>query len=157
MGKTPTTRTRKAVAPKQSKGLRFRTQFNETYQGDAGEEMDSQSLTVPDMDIGIRQLIINNSRGIENDIYEMPENYTEDMEIPTYTDMSELWEAKMDLEDQRKELQEKVNKELKEEKKPLKTAKKDLKKEVKEEQNDDKVVESQNLPVDKVDKPTPKP
>lgn len=70
-------------------------------------------MTVPNMSLTLKQLILNHTRGISSDIINREGEYF-DTEIPRFDDITEMVEHKEDLLIQKKELEEKIHKELNE-------------------------------------------
>lgn len=79
--------------------MKVQTQFDESYQGSPGREMDPTSQTVPDMGISLQQLLINHTRGLPSPSMVREAHYFEDLEIPNIEDL-------VDLQDQRRFLSE---------------------------------------------------
>lgn len=66
----------------------MKTQFNPSYKGTKGDTNNLPSLTVPDMNIGIKQLLKNHTRGISSNIKLHEPQYFE-TEIPNFIDQVE--------------------------------------------------------------------
>lgn len=84
----------------------FKTQFNPNYKPTEGETNVGDSMTVPDMSLSIRELLINHSRGVSLNVNQ-PEPQYFDMEIPNFIDLTDreaykemLLEKKLQLDEQ---------------------------------------------------------
>lgn len=91
---------------------RFKTQFNPTYKGSPGTTYTQPSQTCPDMNLTVKQLLINHTRGIPSNVKIYDPQYFEDQEIPNFVDKTELHDytqslksTQIDLEDQIREEQ----------------------------------------------------
>lgn len=71
------------------KKRRIRIQFDLDYPATAGKEMDEKSLTVPDMNLTVRQLLENHVRGVDGKVKVSEPLYFE-TEIPTIKDMTDI-------------------------------------------------------------------
>lgn len=80
--------------------MKLRMQFDETYQGHPGIEMDPTSETVPDMGISLKQLLINHTRGLPSTAKMYEAQYFEDLEIPNIDDLVDLQDARRFLSEQ---------------------------------------------------------
>lgn len=86
---------------------KFRTQFTADYQGSQGEINNLESVTIPDMNLTIRQLLINHTRGIGSDeIYK--EGIYSDIEIPRFTDLNDMEDYKEMLLQKQEELEAQI-------------------------------------------------
>lgn len=95
-GKKKTTR-RKAVKPKQ-----FQTAFD--YIPTEGEINEEPSMTVPDMALSVKDLLMNHVRGANSDLIEM-EGHFFDMEIPVFEDLTDIQAYKEELERKKQEIE----------------------------------------------------
>lgn len=68
---------------------RYRVQFDFGYKGSKGKKMDPTSKTVPDMNLTIRQLLENHTRGKTNEVQVKQPLYFE-VDIPTITDITDV-------------------------------------------------------------------
>ena len=85
--------------------MKFRTQFDDSYQGSPGSKQSSDSQTVPDMGISLRQLLINHSRGLPSNVF-MREGHYFDTEIPQIDDLTDIRDARADLELRKKRFED---------------------------------------------------
>jgi len=85
--------------------MKFKTQFNSSYQGDPGSEQSSETQTVPDMGISLKQLLLNHSRGLPSNVA-MREGHYFDSEIPQIDDLTDLQDARRNLELRQKRLED---------------------------------------------------
>lgn len=92
----------KKKAPEQGHKLpRFRVQFdiNMKPQGDAPDAYNQKSLTVPDLNLTVRQMVDNYTRGIDQETTTNEPLYF-DMDIPTFEDFADVYEYREFLEQQ---------------------------------------------------------
>ena len=77
---------------------KIRKQFNDPMKNVTGEVNNMPSMTVPDMNLSIQQLLKNHTRGVHSDVhdYGADEGYFED-EIPQITDITELKDRRAEL------------------------------------------------------------
>lgn len=68
---------------------KFRTQYDDTYEGVKGEKNDMESLTVPDDCLSLRQLMINHTRGIGGTAVHRAGIFTGDAVAPRDTDLTD--------------------------------------------------------------------
>lgn len=99
--------------------MKFRTQFEEDYQGSPGKIMDDSTQTVPDMGLSLQQLLINHSRGLPSPVNVLEGQYFEDLEIPQVEDLTDLKFARQELKRQEEVLRARVKDELKEPEAPI--------------------------------------
>lgn len=79
---------------------RFRVQFDFTYTGLDNLDMTSgESETVPDMNLTVRQLLENHTRGIDGNVQAKTPHYFE-TEVPTFKDLTDVDEYKEHLQHQ---------------------------------------------------------
>ena len=89
---------------------RFRTQFNPDYQGTPGKVYEAPSLTVPDQNLSLRQLLHNHTRGIPTNVHvKDPNEGYYDTVIPQITDLNDLADFKEQLEERERQLQKEVD------------------------------------------------
>lgn len=91
---------------------RFSVQFDIFYGGSPGKNMDPESLTVPDMNLTIRQLMENHTRGKGNTVAVKQPVYF-DYTIPQIKDITDIHEFKKQLEDQLNNVEEFIQNDLK--------------------------------------------
>lgn len=84
--------------------MKFRTQFSD-YKGHPGTKMDPSSQTVPDMNLSLRQLLDNYSRGIPTGAAFREGEYFEDEVIPQFDDLVDLQMARENLENRKNDLE----------------------------------------------------
>lgn len=87
---------------------RFRTQWDPDYIPDPGLKCDDPSLTVPDQNLSIKELLIRHSRGIPIGAQFRQGIYTEDEEGPWISDLTELQERREALHLRKQELEQQV-------------------------------------------------
>jgi len=95
---------------KQSSNPRLRKQFQTTPLKFKGETNDLPSLTVPDLTLTIKQLLVNHSRGIQSDVSHNEPMYF-DTEIPIIDDITDLDAFRQDLKEREKALSLKIKQE----------------------------------------------
>jgi len=88
----------------------IRTQFNPKYHGTSQPIPDQSSLTVPDLNMGIRDLLNNHSRGLPLGAYEKKGEYF-DTEIPRFDDLTDMIEYREMLHEKHKDLMAQVENE----------------------------------------------
>ena len=76
------------------------------YKKDMGK-----SLTVPDQNLTIKELLDRHSRGVSLGAPDLQGEYF-DTEVPRFNDLTEMLEYKKDLEEKRKELTKQINAEI---------------------------------------------
>ena len=77
-------------------GSRFAIQFEFEYKGSKGKEMDGESLTVPDLNLNIKQLLENHTRDEIGNIQAKRPLYFE-THIPKITDITDVQALKEQL------------------------------------------------------------
>lgn len=92
--------------------MKFRTQFDEKYTGAPGKIMDDFTQTVPDMNISLQQLLHNHSRGLPIMATFHQGEYFEELEIPQFDDLTDLYEARELLNEQEEALRARLKDEL---------------------------------------------
>ena len=95
---------------KQFSNPRVRKQFQTTPLKFKGETNDQPSLTVPDLTLTIKQLLVNHSRGIQSDVSHNEPMYF-DTEIPIIDDITDLDAFRQDLKAREKALSLKIKQE----------------------------------------------
>lgn len=94
----------------------FRYQFNPDAKIYKGIEQDPVGITVPDMSIGIAQLLDNHSRGLGIANAERRGQYFEDLEIPILQDLNDIAEYKSTFRQRVAEVDAQIRKEIQEKK-----------------------------------------
>lgn len=89
----------------------FQYQFNKDYKY-IGSDQDPLGVTVPDMSIGIAQLLANHTRGIGVNVKQYQGMYFEDEEIPQISDLNDLVERKKALRERYKQIDDQIKEEL---------------------------------------------
>jgi len=89
------------------KSRTIRTQFNPKYHGTSQPIPDQSSLTVPDQNMGIRDLLSNHSRGLPLGAHEREGQYF-DTEIPRFDDLTDMIEYREMLAQKHKELESQI-------------------------------------------------
>lgn len=82
---------------------RYRVQFDISYGGSKGKKMDPDSDTIPDLNLTIRQLIENHTRGKDNDVEVRKPLYLE-FPIPNLQDITDVEEYKINVQHQLKKI-----------------------------------------------------
>lgn len=90
--------------PQQQK-RRIRIQFDLDYEPTKGKEIQGESETVPDMNLTVRQLLENHSRGVDGKVQIQKPLYFE-TEVPTIRDFTDLERYKNQLQNRMDEVQE---------------------------------------------------
>lgn len=62
-----------------------------------GEKTDKPSLTRPNMNLTIKQLLKNHTRGLHNEVHEYPRIFTGEVAVPLFQDMTEFYDWKQNL------------------------------------------------------------
>lgn len=101
---------------------KFMTQFT-NYAGSPGIDVGNDSITKPDMHIGLKQLLINHSRGISSNVKVHPAEYFGDEPLPEIEDLVDAREYVEMLREREKA----INEEIKEAIQNAKKAKDDAK------------------------------
>ena len=84
----------------EAKKNRFSIQFDIEYGGDPGKEMDEENLTTPDMNLTVRQLLENHTRGFDengNPITGVQQPLYFETYVPNMSDMTDVDEYKKSL------------------------------------------------------------
>lgn len=82
----------------------FRTPYSEGYMGSPGEVNSGEVMTEPDLALSVRQLLVNHSRGILTTAKVQEGIFTDDIEIPVFTDITEIQEYREKLKQEEKRL-----------------------------------------------------
>ena len=82
------------------------TQFSD-YKGSQGKTMKQGSETIPDQNMGIRELLDRHSRGVPSGVNSKKGEYF-DTEIVRYEDLTDMIEHKKQLNKQKSELMQKI-------------------------------------------------
>ncbi len=86
---------------------KIRKQFTSKPYDFPGEVNNSPSMTIPDMTLGVKQLLLNHTRGIHSDVgYNEPMYF--DQEIPIINDLTDLDDYRQDLKNREKALNDKI-------------------------------------------------
>ena len=88
------------TSEEKSKLPRIRVQFDITYKGSPGEVNVEPSMTVPDMNLTVRQMLDNYMRSGDPGAVEVGEPMYFDMEIPTFEDFADVQAHREFLEKQ---------------------------------------------------------
>lgn len=83
------------------KKLIFRQQFQDYKE--TGKKMDQTILTQPDMNMSVRELLLNHSRGLPIGATQLKGEYF-DTEIPRFDDITDMFEYKKMLAQKHKDL-----------------------------------------------------
>ena len=84
----------------EAKKNRFSIQFDIEYGGDPGKKMDDKNLTTPDMNLTVRQLLENHTRGFDqngNPITGVQQPLYFETYVPNMADMTDVDEYKKSL------------------------------------------------------------
>tara|TARA_B100001250_G_scaffold115831_1_gene98191 strand:+ start:1031 stop:1405 length:375 start_codon:yes stop_codon:yes gene_type:complete len=85
----------------------IRTQFNPSYGGSPQPLPDTSSITVPDQNMGIRNLLDKHSRGLPLGASQKQGEYF-DTEIPRFDDLTDMIEYREMLANKHKELESQI-------------------------------------------------
>lgn len=107
--------------------MKFKRQFNVKYKRTKGEVNNSPSKTIPDQALTITELLKNHTRGLDSDVKDYKGEYFEDIEIPIFTDLTDMMEYRDNLKQQQADLEAKIEAERAEKKKKDAEHKKTLK------------------------------
>ena len=90
----------------------IRTQFSgKTFQSSGYKKKMGKSMTLPDQNLTIKELLDRHSRGVSLGAPDLQGEYF-DTEVPRFNDLTEMLEYKKDLEQKRKELTKQINAEI---------------------------------------------
>jgi hypothetical protein len=90
----------------------IKTQFSgKTYQSSGYKKKMGKSMTLPDQNLTIKELLDRHSRGVSLGAPDLQGEYF-DTEVPRFNDLTEMLEYKKDLEQKRKELTKQINAEI---------------------------------------------
>ena len=87
--RSETRATKSTQAAKARKQNRIRVQFDIEYPGDPGKKMNQDSETIPDMNLTVRQLLENHTRGVNGQVQVRKPLYFEHP-IPVINDMTDI-------------------------------------------------------------------
>ena len=90
----------------------IRTQFSgKTFQSSGYKKKMGKSMTLPDQNLTIKELLDRHSRGVSLGAPDLQGEYF-DTEVPRFSDLTEMLEYKKELEQKRKELTKQINAEI---------------------------------------------
>lgn len=90
----------------------IRTQFSgKTFQSSGYKKKMGKTMTVPDQNLTIAELLDRHSRGVSLGAPDLQGEYF-DTEVPRFSDLTEMLEYKKNLEEKRKELTKQINVEI---------------------------------------------
>ena len=90
----------------------IRTQFSgKTFQSSGYKKKMGKSMTLPDQNLTIKELLDRHSRGVSLGASDLQGEYF-DTEVPRFNDLTEMLEYKKELEEKRKELTKQINAEI---------------------------------------------
>ena len=90
----------------------IRTQFSgKTFQSSGYKKKMGKSMTLPDQNLTIKELLDRHSRGVSLGASDLQGEYF-DTEVPRFSDLTEMLEYKKELEQKRKELTKQINTEI---------------------------------------------
>lgn len=90
----------------------IRTQFSgKTLQSSGYKKKMGKSMTLPDQNLTIQELLERHSRGVPLGAVDKQGEYF-DTEVPRFSDLTEMLEYKKELEEKRKELTKQINAEI---------------------------------------------
>lgn len=84
---------------------RVRMQFDVGYAGHPGRDMDGESQTIPDMNLTVRQLLENHTRGVGNNVNVRKPLYLE-FPIPVIRDLVDVERYKEKVQEQLDKIKE---------------------------------------------------
>lgn len=99
---------------------KFKTQFQKSYKGHPGISMKGQSQTVADQAMSLRQLVINQTRGLGIVANQYEPYYSEDKVLPVITEKLDVVQRGRDLVEELEKLEKEkqlIDKKLNDEKK----------------------------------------
>ena len=97
----------KDMTPEEKNQLpRIRVQFDILYTGTPGDTYDMPSMTVPDMNLTVRQMLDNYMRSGDPGAVEVGEPMYFEQEIPTFEDFADVQEHREFLQRQAKAVDE---------------------------------------------------
>lgn len=91
---------------------RFAIQFDLTYHGSKGKSMDDTKVTVPDMNLTVKQILQNHTRGVDGKETIRQPLYFE-TEVPTISDITDVYAYKEYLQQQAQRVQDFIDEETK--------------------------------------------
>lgn len=92
--------------------MKLRKQFMKKKWNSSGFKKDmGVSLTLPDQNLTIRELLDRHSRGVPLGAIDRQGEYF-DTDVPRFSDLTEMLEYKKELEEKRKELTKQINAEI---------------------------------------------
>ena len=103
------TKQKKKVTKKRVIKTQFSTNYN--YESTGKNKDMGKSMTLPDQNLTIKELLDRHSRGVSLGAPDLQGEYF-DTEVPRFSDLTEMLEYKKDLEQKRKELTEQINAEI---------------------------------------------
>lgn len=89
---------------------RFRIQFDFEYDGTVGKKMDSDSMTQPDLNLTVGQILEHHTRGTDGELVSRAPLYFE-TEIPTINDITDVANYRKQLNDRIMEVDKFIKKE----------------------------------------------
>ena len=90
----------------------IKTQFSgKQYQSSGYKKKMGKSMTLPDQNLTIGELLDRHSRGVSLGAVDKQGEYF-DTEVPRFNDLTEMLEYKKDLEQKRKDLTKQINAEI---------------------------------------------
>tara|TARA_X000001036_G_C20262648_1_gene636857 strand:- start:94 stop:453 length:360 start_codon:yes stop_codon:yes gene_type:complete len=92
--------------------MKLRKQFNKKYKGTPWKGKPGKSLTVPDQNLTIGELLDRHSRGVSLGATDLKGEYF-DTEIPRYDDLTDMLEHKKSLIQQQLDLEKQIKEEQK--------------------------------------------
>lgn len=93
--------------------VRFRTQFNEKYKGSPYKNEYGPSLTVPDLNLTVKELMVRHTRGVGVGAIQREEHYLpEGMEVPSIKDFTEIEDRREELKQREKEIREEIGRQV---------------------------------------------
>lgn len=92
---------------------KFRRQWDRSYKGRPSEIEFGKSVTVPDLNLTIKQLMERHTRGVGGNVTEREAIYLDDygMEVPVVRDLTDLSDMKDNLKDRADALGKQLQKE----------------------------------------------
>lgn len=87
------------IQPKNTRKHRIRVQFDIEYGGSPGKIMDGKSMTTPDLNLTVRQLLENHTRGKTNEVEVRKPLYFE-LPIPVIGDLTDIDKYRKILDEQ---------------------------------------------------------
>lgn len=91
------------------KKRRFAINHDPEYQGVFDEKCEGASETIPDQTLTLRQIVNMHTRGNTPEVTEYRGEFFEDIEIPKFTDITEMHEYALSLRERARQVNDMIN------------------------------------------------